>query len=1214
MFPSDQPIRSLALDPTRSFIVQAPAGSGKTGLLIQRYLTLLAEVENPEEVIAVTFTRKAVGEMRERILMALENAQGEPPSPPFDRHTWELARKVASHDTAQGWDIRAYPARLRIQTIDSLCAWITREAPWRSRFGGEPRTVEDAEPLYRQAVHDLLERLENGQASDADALACVLESLDNDLTRFEATLTRMLARRDQWLRHLTEEADSAFRRQRMTRALERTVRDALASLRASVPPALSGEIVAMADYAGANIEGVDPHSPLAALAGLDSLPGDAVEDVALWQGIAALLLTQAGEWRSRYTKKEGFPAKGAGAKASGKAGMKAEIMKERVAALQGGLSDAHTLRTRLHAIRELPRPVYDDRQWAVLDALITVLRLASAALRPIFAEHGVVDFIEVAQGALSALAEEDSHPHPALAGLSPLIPAFSPDYPIHHLLVDEFQDTSHAQVLLFTRLTAHWRPFDGHTLFLVGDPMQSIYRFREADVGLYLRAWRQGIGNIPLEPLTLSANFRARDQLVAWINETFPSVFPDTDDPGEGAVCFTPSVAHKKAESSPGVSLHAYPKDQGEREAAQVVALIQAAKRENPTESVAVLVRTRAHLEAIIPHLQAARIWYRGVEIASLAHRQVVQDLLALTRALLHPGDRVAWLSVLRAPWCGLTLHDLHALVEGDRDIPIPDLLRAPVNALESAVAGSADRKGGILQTDPKCRLSPDGRVRAGRVFGVLDTALRDRARKPLRAMVEGVWVALGGPACIDAEEIPDTEAFFALLDDLEAEVGSAMDGPLVAERISRLYATPDATDWQVEIMTIHKAKGLEFDTVILPGLERGARAEEKPLLAWAERPTDSGDFELVLAPMTTPGDPEDPIYRHLCLLDTAKTDHEAGRLLYVAATRARRYLHLLCQLETSAKENAEKGNPEKDNKIILAPNRRSLLARLWPAMASEFTASLFNNDGDGNDGDNSGHVRMDKGLSGQATGSSGEHAAPDRGPDPGANPIPLREPPPLQRLPTHWTPPEAPPPLRWSAPEATLLPPTIPALQSMESLWTGNVARSVGTLLHRILRHLAEDKTRQWRPEQIQYKRAVWRAALRGLGVSGDALESAADTVIRTIIHVIRDPRWHWILDPDHLLPRNEYPLTGIIRGRMINGVIDRTFIDIQGARWIIDYKTGSDGGGGLAEFLDREQLRYRDQLERYADLFKGLEFRPIRAGLYFPLCGGWRTWEIGS
>src|SRR5512140_3404459 len=119
---ADREARAAALDPARSFIVQAPAGSGKTELLIQRYLRLLATVDQPEEVVAMTFTRKAAGEMRERVLAALAGAELPAPEAEHARLTWTLAKALAAHAARLGWELDAHPSRLAIQTIDAWCA------------------------------------------------------------------------------------------------------------------------------------------------------------------------------------------------------------------------------------------------------------------------------------------------------------------------------------------------------------------------------------------------------------------------------------------------------------------------------------------------------------------------------------------------------------------------------------------------------------------------------------------------------------------------------------------------------------------------------------------------------------------------------------------------------------------------------------------------------------------------------------------------------------------------------------------------------------------------------------------------------------------------------------------------------------------------------------------------------------------------------------
>lgn len=202
----DSAERRHALDPKHSFIVQAPAGSGKTALLIQRYLTLLATVDEPEEIVAITFTRKAAAEMRERVISALAQVGNlcnsrATPGTGHEKLTWELADAVLRRDATAGWNIAENPARLRIQTLDSLCASLTRQMPVLSKFGSQPESIEDASDLYLEAARATIDLLD-GDDSVARDVQHLLEHLDNDVARIETLLAEMLARRDHWLRHI----------------------------------------------------------------------------------------------------------------------------------------------------------------------------------------------------------------------------------------------------------------------------------------------------------------------------------------------------------------------------------------------------------------------------------------------------------------------------------------------------------------------------------------------------------------------------------------------------------------------------------------------------------------------------------------------------------------------------------------------------------------------------------------------------------------------------------------------------------------------------------------------------------------------------------------------------------------------------------------------------------------------------------------------------
>jgi ATP-dependent exoDNAse (exonuclease V) beta subunit len=1125
---SDAAERGRALDPTTSFIVQAPAGSGKTELLTQRYLALLARVDAPEEVVAITFTNKAAAEMRSRVLLALDAGRGAAPQAAHERVTWVLANAVLAHAGARGWHVQAYPGRLRIQTIDSLCATLTRQMPLLARFGAQPQVAEDAHGLYRAAAHATLAELES-DAHWSPAVETLLRHLDNNVAVIAGLLATMLARRDQWLRHVADVSSPRVERAGLEAALAGVVRDALTGLRAAFARVDGDELLALARYAADQLRATDA----AAGAALDlaALPASEPPALAAWRGLADWLLTKEGEWRKAITVKQGFPAPSGLKNAAAKA--RAQDSKQRMTELLARLTGDADLRARLHATRGLPPPGYDDGQWAVLQALMALLPLAVAQLRLVFQERAQVDFTEIAQGALWALGGADAPTDLALAL----------DHRLRHLLVDEFQDTSLSQYALLERLTAGWTPGDGRTLFVVGDPMQSIYRFREADVGLFLRARRTGIGGLHLTPLTLRANFRSDAGIVQWVNDTFARVFPAQDDPAVGAVSYAVSEAVHAEGAGEAVVLHALPADGGDAEAERVLQLIQAARALSPIPSIAVLVRSRAHLADLVPRLKRAGLRFRAIDIEHLGERQTIQDLLALTRALWHAADRVAWLACLRAPWCGLLLADLHVL---------------------AAQTPGAILWEGLHAADVLARLSADGQARVLRLRAVLTAALAQRRRLPLRDWVEGTWQALGGPACVtDATDLEDAQVYFRLLEKLDV-AGDLPDLAALEEGVARLYALPDVqADDRLQLMTIHKAKGLEFDVVIVPGLGRTPPPPAPRLLLWQELPRAQDTADLLLAPIRATGAADDPIYRWLKHLDDRKSELEDGRVLYVAATRARRRLHLLGQVKC---QEDDAGEP-----VAQRPPAASLLARLWPVVEMSFRADLA-------------------------------VASPAVGAAPAATTAPT-----LARLPVHWNPPAPPPALAWEG--AAAAPLELPPAVEFE--WAGETAKHVGSVVHRWLLRLAQDGAARWDAARVAAAAPALRIGLARLGVPPEELDSAVRRAHQALRNTLADERGRWILDANQREARSEYALTAVLDGRAENVIIDRTFVDADGTRWIVDYKTSSHSGGGLAAFLDREQERYRAQLERYARVVRLLDTRPVRLGLYFPLLQGWRAWD---
>jgi ATP-dependent exoDNAse (exonuclease V) beta subunit len=1131
---ADREQRRTALLPDRSFIVQAPAGSGKTELLIQRYLRLLATVDAPEEVIAITFTRKAAGEMRNRILEALEGSHNPEPEQEHQRLTWSLARDALGRDREQGWELERNPGRLRIQTIDSLCAGLTRQMPLLSGFGGQPGITEDAQALYLEAARATVRGVEEGEQWSG-AVGDLLRHLDNQTARVEEMVATMLARRDQWLRHVAGADPSRIERKTLEAALERIVTEFLNELHGRFPHQLTETILGLARFAASNLlaEGSKPEHRLLPCASLETLPAAHVTALPQWLGLAELLLTKEGALRKLkgVTKNLGFPtAKSAPDSATGR---EYEQKKSDFGELLEQLAGCEPFLSLLAQLAVLPPVHYTPEQWHILQALFQLLKLAVAQLKLVMAARGDVDFIETAERARLALGNAEE----------PTELAMLLDYRIRHILIDEFQDTAFGQFDLLQRLTAGWEPDDGRTLFAVGDPMQSIYRFREAEVGLYLAARRDGIGSIELEPVNLSVNFRSQQGVVEWVNGVFQQLFPTQEDISTGAVTYAPSEAHHDALGGTAMQFFPFIGRSEAQEAATVVGLVQEGLAAGEGQSIVVLARNRTHLDWIVPALKKAGISFQAVEVDPLNEQPVILDLLAFTRALLHPADRLSWLAVLRAPWCGLSLEDLYRLAGDDQELSIWELMQ---------------------DGDRIRRLSAAGRQRLLRIKGVLEEALRERRRGSLRPWLEGIWLALGGTAVLrSATESEEARLYFELIQELE-ECGDLADFSTLEQAVAKLYAPPDPeADGRVQVMTIHKAKGLEFDWVILPGLGRPPRADDTRLMQWLERPLPGGPPDLLMAPIKGVGEEEDAIYRYLKQVEHAKARHEQIRLLYVAATRAKQRLYLLGHTEYDG-----------EKELLKPPKPRSLLAALWPVAEELFQMHL----------------------------STPPSTAPDLREEHAAETVPLR------RLPPDW---------QWSM-EAGESPWESPVAEtgemeegfSLEFDWAGEAARHVGTVVHRYLQRMAEEGLQEWNSERVRSLSAAFHAALRHYGVTRELLPEAAAKVEQALCNVLADERGRWILQ-DHREHRSEYALTAITEGGVKNVIIDRTFVDGDGIRWIIDYKTGGHEGGSLEEFLDREQERYRGQLEGYAGIFGKKEQRPLRLGLYFPLLCGWREWE---
>ena len=1181
---ADHAERERALDVSQSFIVRAPAGSGKTRLLIQRYLALLARVDEPEEILAITFTRKAAAEMRQRVLDAFIAASGSDDG--LDDDTRRVARAALARDNERGWQLLANASRLRMQTIDALNASITRQMPLLARFGAQPESTDDANVLYREAARNLLAQVNDADLNAkaiADDVATLLTHLDNNLTATENLLADVLRSRDHWLRNLRQ----MHERETLEATLARVRGGTVARIAAIFPPGLKSETLELARFAGQNMAADGVVTGLSAFDDVATFLAGEETALPAWLTLVELLLTKEGNWRKVVNKRQGFPTS-----SNKEEKVRLGAQKDRMHRLLQGLADADSgaIATALHQLRSLPAAAYSESQWQILGAIVRLLPHATAALWSAFGRQGQCDFTEIAQAASRALGSDDAPTDLALAL----------DYRISHLLVDEFQDTSFAQFELLEKLTRGWSEGDGRTLFLVGDPMQSIYRFREAEVSLFSRAWQEGVGGVHLVPLTISVNFRSDAEVVAWVNTTFDALMPAHVDGLTGAVPYAASVAFAESdvEAEPGLRAPAVTfhqsvlhqrvlrkdavtvEDSDEvvpsidvEEATRVINIVKTTHREKPAAVIAILVRNRGHLREIVPALKAANISFRAIDIDPLKGRPVVLDLLALTRALLHLADRIAWLTVLRAPWCGLTLNDLAILTGGAMSV--------------DGVLTISSRTVWELLNDAACvaTMSDDGQARVTTLRDAIKPALATRRSSSLRETVENTWLRLRGPAALLREnDLDDAAMLFALLDTEageQASGGQLVDLAALENRVDRLFAgaretSPDGGIRPVQIMTIHKAKGLEFDTVIVPGLHRPPRRDDKKLIVWTEQiNADTFERELLLAPIRETGAEDDieadAIYRYVVQQDRQKQHQEIVRLLYVAATRAERRLHLLGTFIV-------KTDDDGGEKLVL-PRPDSLLAALWPALSPTFLEEVI-----------TARVEMSALAPVVATRSS---QIPMRIAD--AQPLPAM--------------PDA---ISWFARNEKAS--QVAEKSAIDFEWAGETARHIGSVVHAFLQRIAEEGVAAWNSERIALLTPLVKRELARRGAAVDELPAAAARVVEALGNTIADSRGNWTLQ-SHNEARAEWRLTGLQDGTLVNIAIDRTFVDAQNVRWIIDFKTGSHEGADVEAFLENEVKRYSEQLETYAKVLSAMYASapqpPIKLGLYFPMLKGWREWQ---
>ncbi len=280
-----------AVDPARSVILQAPAGSGKTTVLIERLLRLLARAAVPEEILAITFTRKAAAQMMLRVADVLKVRAETPAAIQDERaaHLERLAQAVRARSQERGWQLEENPGRLRIQTFDALNRALAAQIPLAARGSGSRAVLPQPQIAYRTAARRTLLDAQSDAALRPD-VQLLFERMENDFGRCEALIAGMLGKRTHWLPYLVGDA-AAQLAARVATSLEAVVQARLARAAELIATPLVQEGLRIGSATARHLEAASAAPGPWCEFRETSAAVSAASDLRRWQALAILALT-----------------------------------------------------------------------------------------------------------------------------------------------------------------------------------------------------------------------------------------------------------------------------------------------------------------------------------------------------------------------------------------------------------------------------------------------------------------------------------------------------------------------------------------------------------------------------------------------------------------------------------------------------------------------------------------------------------------------------------------------------------------------------------------------------------------------------------------------------------------------------------------------------------------------------------------------------------
>ncbi len=844
--------RKQAIDTEKSFIIQAPAGSGKTELLIQRYLSLLCLVEHPSQISAITFTKKASGEMRKRIQLAMYNAlhnidTGEQA---HQITTRKLAKAVFEHAKKNCWHVENIAAECNIITIDAVVNQWLSFCPQPYKMWSNYKLLSQPHIFYLDTIKEFIKKYcIHNKAAYFKQYQDLLRNNHCDQNYIITIMSSALNTRVQWLPDLlknnTQDLEQVLQENILT--LQKNSIDDCLKISQCLINKFQSQLITMYTH-------LDEQQYLVTDNKIFSLGTECANwQLSDWKIFTQYLHTQSGTWKKTLQTKHGFLSKQNIKKLNPKQQTLYQDKATEARLTMTELTCSTKIANSITNIHQLP--IVTESEWSSMQTLLQLLPALVAYLHLRMQEEQCTDYTAKAMQLHAALNEENPILKETLY------------QKLHHLLIDEFQDTSASQLAIFDAIASIWRGDDRRSITIVGDPMQSIYAFRQADVRLFEQVKNFGIGHIKLTPLYLRKNYRSVDKLITWNNKLFTTLQATKPEPH-----FLAALATKQ-QSNEAVQWHKCASYKNE--ATKIIASIKSYQQTNPMNSIAIIVKSRTQLTEILPALNTAELNYIAVDIDRLSKEQDLIDCVTLYMIAQDLMDRQHWIGFLRTPFVGLSWHDIYNLAH-PKEKSIWENMQNPVS-----------------------KLSNNAITILNRINPIIKEHLAAYQRQEHAMLSFKLWHALGGRWILDKPRLYESiEEFFTTL----AAAKSANDNLNYTHCLDILNKVTQTSQIKsenpIQIMTVHKAKGLEFDCVICPGLNRSQPIQKKEIINCIDIYQNQQKLNLM---HTQPKhrSQASQLQEYIRRKQQEISDEEQERLCYVAFTRAKKQLMLFYTSDT---------------------------------------------------------------------------------------------------------------------------------------------------------------------------------------------------------------------------------------------------------------------------------------------------------------------------